>query len=144
MVSAATVLVCALSVLGRAERTMPPIELIDFIPPQVSAGAEGFVRRDTGTIYLITSSPVFREAVANRESCNHSLAIKKLASVLAHEDWHLRHGSDERGAYEFQLLTLLRLGVAPDHRLYRAVLTSMRHVLAVRRRNPEIVVAGGP
>jgi hypothetical protein len=123
---------------------MPPIELIDFIPPQVSAGAEGFVRRDTGTIYLITSSPVFREAAANRESCNDSLAIKKLASVLAHEDWHLRHGSDERGAYEFQLLTLLRLGVAPDHRLYRAVLASMRHVLAVRRRNPEIVVAGGP
>ncbi|HLG53722.1 MAG TPA: hypothetical protein VI485_00235 [Vicinamibacterales bacterium] len=145
MWSAASVLVCALSVLGRAERTMPPIELIDFIPPEVSAGAEGFVRRDTGTIYLITSSPVFRDAADARELCGDSLAIKKLASVLAHEEWHLRHGADERGAYEFQLLTLLRLGVMPDNRLYWAVQRSMQHVLAVRRRNhAEIVVASGP
>ena len=64
MWSAASVLACALSVFGRSEASMPPIKLIDLAPPGVSAGAEAFVR--SGTIYLITSSSVFQEALRSR------------------------------------------------------------------------------
>ena len=143
MWSAASVLVCALSVLGRSERSMPQIELIEVVPPEASAGVEAFVRRGTGTIYLITSSPVFRDAADAPTACGESVAVKKLASILAHEEWHVRHGPDEKGAYQSQLLTLLRLGVRPDTAVYRAVQTAMLTVLGAQKRNrPELVVAG--
>ena len=99
MGTAASVLACALSVLGRSEASMPPIELIDMAPPGVSAGAEAFVRRDSGTIYVITSSAVFRDAAPVGRHCGYTAAIRKLASILAHEEWHVRHGPDEKAAY---------------------------------------------
>jgi len=143
MWSAASVLVCAMSVLGRSERSMPPVELIEVVPPDATAGVEAFVRQNTGTIYLITSSPVFRDAANAPMACGESIAVKKLASILAHEEWHVRHGPDEKGAYQNQLLTLLRLGVLPDAAVYRAVRRSMLTVLDARKRNrPELVVAG--
>ena len=85
---------------------MPRIELIDVAPPGVSAGAEAFVLRDTNTIYLITSSPVFQQARQVTYQCGYSDAMRKLASILAHEEWHVRHGPDEKSAYERQLITL--------------------------------------
>jgi hypothetical protein len=33
-----------------------------------------------------------------------------VASVIVHEEWHLRHGRDERGAYVAQLTALAMLG----------------------------------
>ena len=96
---------------------MPRIELIDVAPPDVSAGAEAFVGRSADTIYLITSSPAFRDA--SRDSRGMQLlraAMQKLASILAHEEWHVRHGPDEKSAYEYQLVTLIRLGVQPGYR----------------------------
>jgi len=134
MLSAASVLVCALGVLGRSEESMPPIELIATAPPGVSARAEAFVRRHTGTIYLITSSPAFLDAAASR-SCDYSDAVRKLASILAHEEWHVRHGDDERGAYEAQLFTLIRLGTAPGSRMYEGVQRSMQAVLKAREQS---------
>jgi len=142
MWSAASVLVCALSVLGRSQTSMPPIELIESGPPGVSAGAEAFVLRGTGTIYLITSSLVFRDAAHSRQTCAESTAMKKLASILAHEEWHVLHGPDERAAYERQLITLIRLGIDPGSSLYRNVLNSMRVVLNARKRAaPQLLVA---
>jgi hypothetical protein len=141
MWSAASVLACALSVLGRSESSMPRIELIDVAPIDVSAGAEAFVRRDTGNIYLITSSEVFRTALS-RGYCRDSGAFRKLASILAHEEWHVRHGSDEKGAYQQQLITLLRLGETPATSLYRAVQVSMLRILEARKREqPERMLA---
>jgi hypothetical protein len=143
MWSAASVLVCALGVLGRSERSMPPIELIEVAPPDVSAGAEAFVRQGTGTIYLITSSPAFREAADARGRCGASPAVKKLASILAHEEWHVLHGRDEKRAYETQLATLVRLGVQPDSGLFWSVRRSMSTVLERQKRNrPDLVMAG--
>ena len=55
--------------------------------------------------------------------------MKKLASVLAHEEWHIRNGADESGAYYAQLTTLLRLGVPPDNNVYRSVQRSMQAVV---------------
>jgi hypothetical protein len=133
MWTAASVLACALSVLGRSEASMPRIEFIDVAPAEVSAGAEAFVRRETGTIYLITSSPVFREA-RSRDSCTPSFAIRKLASILAHEEWHVRNGADEKGAYHHQLITLIQLGLPPGSGVYHAVQTSMLRVLDAQKR----------
>jgi hypothetical protein len=144
MWSAASVLVCALSLLGRSERSMPPIVLIEVAPPEVSFGAEAFVRRSTGTIYLITSSPAFLQAVSEPRTCAESVRMKKLASILVHEEWHVLHGPDEKPAYEAQLMALFKLGVEPTMGLYREVQTSMRRIVALRQRNrPEIVVASG-
>ena len=142
MGTAASVLACALSVLGRSEASMPPIELIDMAPPDVSSNAEAFVRRDTGTIYLITSSAVFRDAATVRDQCGYSAAMRKLASILAHEECHVRHGPDEKAAYEYQLITLIRLGVGPGSGVYRSVQVSMIKVLEARKRaQPERVLA---
>ena len=142
MWSAASVLACALSVLGRSESSMPRIELIEVAPAYVSVGAEAFVQHGTNTIYLITSSPVFREAAAGGPPCSGGTAAqKKLASILAHEEWHVRHGSDEGRAYEYQLITLIRLGLGPGTGIFRDVQTSMLRVLKARRDGPERVLA---
>jgi hypothetical protein len=143
MWTAASVVVCALSILGRAESSMPRIELIDVPPPEVSAGAEAFVRSGTKTIYLITSSRTFQEALASDSHCGlQSLPFRKLASILAHEEFHVRNGSDEKRAYEYQLITLIRLGLPPGTSIYRDVQTSMLRVLAHRKRNqPDALLA---
>jgi hypothetical protein len=134
MWTAASVLACALSVLGRSEANMPRIELIDIAPSAVSVGAEAFVRH--GTIYLITSSSVFETALRTRsQGCTQSAAMRKLASILAHEEWHVRHGPDEKAAYELQLMTLIRLGLQPGSGVYREVQLSMLRVIETRKRN---------
>ena len=140
MWTAASVLACALSVLGRSEAKMPRIELIEVAPSYVSAGAEAFVQR--GTIYLITSSSVFRTALRSGSGCAPSAAMRKLASILAHEAWHVRHGPDEKSAYEHQLLTLIQLGLQPGSGVYHEVQVSMLRVLEARKRNrPELLMA---
>jgi hypothetical protein len=145
MWTAASVLACALSVLGRGA-DMPRIELIDVAPPYVSKGAEAFVRRDNLTIYLITSSSVFQTALKSRVGCSASTEMQKLASILAHEAWHVRHGPDEKSAYEHQLITLIQLGVQPGSGTYHSVQVSMLRILEARKRNkpdkPELLLAG--
>jgi hypothetical protein len=139
MWTAASVLACALSVLGRSEASLPPIKLIDLAPPEVSAGAEAFVR--SGTIHLITSSSVFQSALSSR-GCSASLPMRKLASILAHEHWHVRHGADERGAYQYQLITLIQLGLPPGSGVYHEVQVSMLRVLEARKKNrPDLLLA---
>lgn len=143
MWTAVSVLACALSVLGRSESSMPRIELIDIAPPGVSVGAEAFVKR--GTIYLITSSSVFETALRARQGCSQSMTMRKIASILAHEEWHIRRGPDEKAAYEYQLTTLIRLGIQPGSGVYREVQLSMLRVVEMRKRNkPVWVMAGIP
>ncbi len=144
MSSAAAVLVCALSLLSRTAKDMPPIELVDVAPPEVSRFTEGFVRHDPDTIYLLTSSSVFRLAEERiRDGCTSTPAMKKLASILVHEQWHLRNGSDERGAYYAQLTTLASLGVQADNTLYVQVTRAMLAVTRGRERasKAEMLVA---
>ena len=142
MWTAASVLACALSVLGRSEASMPRIELIDVAPRFVSQGAEAFVQLDNRVIYLITSSSVFQTALRSRVGCTASTAMRKLASILAHEAWHVRHGPDEKSAYEHQLVTLIQLGLQPGTGVYHEVQVSMLRVLEARKRNkPELLMA---
>jgi hypothetical protein len=142
MSSAAAIIACALSLLGRSERTMPPITLVEAPPRHASIQADAFVSLPDPHIYVITSSPTFRDAMASRSSCSESATMKKLASVLAHEEWHIRNGADESGAYYAQLTTLLRLGVPPDNNVYRSVQRSMQAVLQKRKQKPDLVLAG--
>jgi hypothetical protein len=141
MMSAAAVVVCALSLLGRNADSMPPIEFVDHAPPGVSPRAEAFVYTGERTIYLVTSSPVFDEArLADRSSCGGN-ALRKVASILVHEEWHILHGSDERGAYEAQIDMLLRLNIQPGSALLVGVTRSMIAVLGAQAPRPDLVMA---
>ena len=135
----ATVLVCALEMLFRSAASFPPIVLIDTRPAEVSPAAEAFVRRNPNTIYVLKSSFTFRAAQAGDRG-----ALQKLASILVHEEWHLKHGPDERGAYQAQLTTLLALGLRDGRPVFDEVRKSMLAVLAAQKRavrQPVAVVA---
>jgi hypothetical protein len=129
MMSAAAVVVCALKVLGRSPSTLPPIALVP-APAGMSSAVEGFVRPGSGVISLVTDSEVF-EAALNGSRRAYT-ALVKLASIIVHEEWHVRYGADERGAYQAQLDTLAHLGVPFHTQFYMSVLRSM--LLAVDRR----------
>ena len=125
---AAAVLACTLDLLGSSARALPPIEVVASAPPDVSPNANGFVRAETPVIHLITSAPPFEQA-----RCDNPRSLVPLAGVIVHEAWHVQNGSDERGAYEAQLYTILRLGGSMDSKLYRGVYRSMQIVLEERK-----------
>jgi hypothetical protein len=129
--------------LGKSERTMPRIELVDAPPIGASAQVEAYVLHAGRTIYLVTSSHAFQEAQRTKDTCGDLNALKKLASILAHEAWHIENGPDERGAYQQQLTTLIWLGVNPGSAVYIGVVKSMQAVLKQRRNErPDMVLAG--
>ncbi|HXH24785.1 MAG TPA: hypothetical protein VNI78_06020 [Vicinamibacterales bacterium] len=127
--SAAIVLASAIALLGRSPGSLPSIILIDKPPWPVSARAEGFVHRNPDRIYLITSTDAF--AGAQRGS---SQALRKIASIIVHEEWHLMHGPDEEGAYLAQLRALASLGLGPDSRVADTVRLSMVAAVDAQRR----------
>ena len=126
MWTAETVLVCALTVLHRSIESFPPIELVEVRPPYVSANADAYVPFGQSRIYLITTSPAFSQARRALYKCGALNALRKIASVLVHEEWHVRHGSDEAGTYAAQLTTLASLDAGPGSRLYHEVVRSMQ------------------
>jgi hypothetical protein len=132
MTSAATILVCVLDLLAASQRTAP-VELLEKVPADVSANAEAFIRRGDSRVYLITSSAVFREAQRSPRPCGSREPLVKLASIITHELWHLTHGPDEEGAYEAQLMALIRLGRGPDTLVYQGVRRSMQSVMDARK-----------
>ena len=127
--TAVMVLVCALQMLGRTAESLPPIELVVGPLPGIAQNVEAFVRTGSGVISLFTTSDVFE--TARRSECV-SEAVTKVASIIAHEEWHVLYGSDERGAYETQLATLRRLGVSMTSTLFQGVSRAMSCVLASR------------
>ena len=140
MSASAIVVVCALELLGRSADRLPPIKVLDTPPPGVSANAEAFVDRNEGVIYLIASAPSFRVAAAaqhrssTRGQCVERHALKMVASIIVHEQWHLEHGSDERGAYYAQLTELIRLGLGAGTWATNSVTRSMHAALEAQAR----------
>jgi hypothetical protein len=128
--TAETVLVCALSLLARGADSFPPISFVNAPPAGVSAQAEAFVRSGERRIYVITSSSSFRRAQRARDRCGELQALRKLASMIVHEEWHIRNGGDEAGAYAAQLMTLTSMNAGFGNPLYYEVSKSMRAVLA--------------
>ena len=137
MWSAAAVLACALAMLGRSEHRLPPINLVDMAPSGASRNVEAYVTSGSDAIHLLTSSPAFREVARSRDKCEPREAVAKLASVLVHEEWHLRHGPDERGAYSAQLTALVALGFNEGTAVYggvkRSMLASLRQPTQISR-----------
>jgi hypothetical protein len=129
MWAAETVLVCALTLLQRGAASFPPIELVEMRPRYVSANADAYVPLGHARIYLITTSPAFTRARRAIYRCGELNAIRKIASVLVHEEWHVRHGSDEVGAYTAQLSTLVFLNAGPGNPIYYEVTRSLQAVI---------------
>jgi hypothetical protein len=130
MWSAATVLVCTLELLGRGAGSFPSIVLLDARPADVSSRAEAFIRHGDPTIYVMTTGPAFARARRALFKCGDREALVKLASILVHEESHLRKGTTESEAYIAQLTTLIELGSM----LYAEVSRSRREVLAQAKR----------
>ena len=130
MWTAETVLVCALSLLTRAADSFPPVQFVAIAPAGVSATAEAFVLSGGDRIYVVTSTPTFRRAQGASDRCGDLQALRKVASVLVHEEWHVLHGADEAGAYAAQLTTLTYLNAGPGNPLYHEVSRAMRAVVA--------------
>ena len=84
-------------------------------------------------IYVITASASFRRLQHAQDRCGDLDAARKIASVLVHEEVHLKHKSDEADAYAAQLTTLNSLGAGAGTRLYSEIKRSMQHVLAQPR-----------
>jgi hypothetical protein len=133
MSSAATVLVCVLNLLGRTEASFPPIRLVEAPPPEAHPKADAYIG-EGGSINLITSSATFQDAAEYPDHCR-TPAMKKLASILIHEERHVK-GEDEDAAYHAQLTTLLLLGVQPDSSIYIGVQKSMLAVVKSRKNRP--------
>ena len=140
MWTAETVLACALTVLHRSARSFPPIEFVETRPAGVSPNADAYVPLGGTRIYLITTSPAFIRARRAAYKCGELNAIRKIASVLVHEEWHVRHGSDEAEAYAAQLSTLVALDAGPGSPLYSEVARSMQATMR-RFRPPQVVVS---
>jgi hypothetical protein len=134
--TAEVVLVCALTLLGRSESSFPSIRFVTNVPADASAAAEAFVRVNYANIYVITSSPLFQRLQRASERCGDLMALRKLASVLVHEERHVVHNASEADAYAAQLTALTALGSGPGTPLYSEVRRAMRHILAERRPEP--------
>ncbi len=137
MSTAALVLVCALELLGRNARTLPPIRIVEQRPPHASANAEAFVSRDDRSINIIASAPAFVAAMrsaAVTPPCRDREAFAVLASIIVHEEWHFLHGPDESRAYAAQLMTMRALGYGPGSGPFSRVRQSM--VAVIERRLP--------
>ena len=132
MWSAEAVLACALALLNRNAASFPPVELVAVRPGFVSPAAEGYVVDGVARIYIVTTANVFLEARHSVYPCGNLSPIRKIASVLIHEEWHLQHGRDEAGAYLAQLTALVSMGAGPGTPIYGEVRRSMAAALRAR------------
>jgi hypothetical protein len=132
--SAETVFVCALTLLGRSEHSFPSVQFVEKVPAGVSRFAEGYAQYTEARIVLITSTWAFARARRAQDPCGDLEAIREIAGVLAHEEWHLRHGLDEQGAYQAQLIALIYVGAGPETPLYYQVVRAMQATNAASKR----------
>jgi hypothetical protein len=133
--TAETVFVCALSLLGRTPQSFPPVEFVAKAPPGVSAMAAAYTLYEDNHIVIITSTPAFATLQRDKDRCRDLDALREVAGWLAHEEWHVRHGSDEEGAYSAQLTALLLAGAEQGGPLYNKVVKAKFLVTSTRKRD---------
>jgi hypothetical protein len=75
--------------------------------------------------------------------CGASLAHRKIASVLLHEEFHVTHPGDEAGAYMSQLTALAAMGAPQGHPLYSEVRQAMQKARTAER-GPAVKMAKMP
>jgi len=139
MWTAEAVLVCALTLLGRNAASFPPIEFVATPHAGVSSRAEAYVRPNDPHIYIVTARPYFQRAQRSTFKCGEYDSLRKLASVVVHEEWHVRHGANEADAYAAQLTTLVALRAGPGTPLYNEVRRAMRYTL--ERQAPRVALS---
>jgi len=141
--SAEAVFVCALGLLGRSVQSFPPIDFIEHAPAGLSKSVQGYMAPG-GRIALITSTSAFENARRAMTPCNNIPALREIAGVLIHEEWHVRHGLDEGPAYDAQLTVLAALGAGQGSALYNKIFRAKQAVLADAKRNaPGVRIARG-
>lgn len=136
MLTAEVALVCALELLGRPRSSFPPIEFIRTAPVDASAGVEAYVGPTDRKIYVVTTSSTFQQLLKSERRCSDRHAARKLASVLVHEEAHIRKGASEKSAYQLQLVTLTALGSGLGSPPYMEVMRAMQHTLSRQRQKP--------
>ncbi len=134
MWSAETVFVCALTLLGRAGGRFPVVQFVERAPIGVSRLAQAYTTETDSHIVLITSTSAFRNARRASNRCGDVEAIREIAGVLAHEEWHVRHGPGEEAAYDAQLTALLQVGADQNGALYHKVMRAKQAVVAASKR----------
>jgi hypothetical protein len=133
--SAETVFVCALTLLGRSPQSFPIVEFVDKPPMGVSALAAAYTRHDDRHIVVITSTPAFATVQRAKDRCRDLEALREIAGLLAHEEWHVLHGADEESAYNAQLTALLFAGAEQNGPLYNKVVKAKLLVMATLKRD---------
>jgi hypothetical protein len=142
MLTTAAVVVCALDLLGRSPESTVPIKFLSEPPLGASRNAEGFVTHTPDAIYLITSTHAFRAAQdgpyaqGTRDACRH------IASVIVHEEWHLKNGGDEKGAYFAQMTALAALSA--DAKAIWSVRRSMMVAVEQQKARQRLSRTAGP
>jgi len=110
------------------------VQFVDKAPPYVSPLAQAYIQKGDVRIVLITSTSAFDRARRSRYQCADVDAIREIAGVLAHEEWHVLHGVDEASAYDAQLTALLFAGAEQDSPLYHKVMRAKQAVTAASKR----------
>ena len=142
MLTAAAVVVCALDLLGRSPASSVPMKFLSEPPPGASRNTEGFVTRDPDTIYLITSTAAFRAAQRGPYAQGARDACRHIASVIVHEEWHLKNGGDEKGAYFAQMTALAALSA--DAKAIWSVLRTMMVAVEQQKARQRLSRTAGP
>ena len=99
----------AVQLLGWSGDDVPQIDVVSDRPADRTRTAEAWVQLDPDgravpVIHLRADTDVYRDARTGDYQ-----ALVRLAGILTHERWHLRHGPDEVGAYAAQLSTMTYL-----------------------------------
>jgi hypothetical protein len=131
-VSSAVVVLCALEMLGRSAERFPRIRVLEERPAGISSNADDYAEAKARIVYLIAAAPSFRLARSTqsaRSPCGNRRAVKVVASILVHEEWHLKHDANEKDAYLAQLTTLNQLRLGPGTPEYAAVQRTMLSVI---------------
>ncbi len=136
MWTAEVVLVCALNLLGRSVNTFPPIEFTQTAPVGASRWVEAYVGPTDRKIYIITTTDSFQRLLQTKNRCGDIMAARKVASLLIHEELHIRQGASEKTAYQGQLMTLTALGASIGSPPYMEVVRAMNHTLKRSRQTP--------
>jgi len=136
MWTADVVLVCALNLLGRSANTFPPIEFTQTAPEGASRWVEAYVGPLDRKIYIVTTTDTFQRLQRARYRCGDIMAARKLASLLIHEELHIRQGASEQTAYQAQLMTLTALGATIGSPPYAEVVRAMNQTLKRQQQAP--------
>jgi len=143
MWTAEVVLVCALNLLGRSASSFPPIEFVPTAPIEASRWVEAYVGPTDRKIYIVTTTDSFRRLVQTGNRCGDANAARKMASLLIHEELHIRKGASEKVAYQAQLVRLTALGAGVGSEPYMEVQQAMRYTLKRQQQALTGLIASG-